>query len=134
MSKNRKIYKTASPASAKANKFKLSTREREQSQRQLKVSQLALIAINDCLRKGKGLDPVLFSTPLTITKINISPDLRIVNCYFLPFNTNISSDNLLKALENSSYKIRDYVTKAVKLKYSPEIRFYFDQGFGGMIK
>lgn len=65
--------------------------------------------------------------PLTIIKVNISPDLKIADCYFLPFNTNLSKDTILEALEESKYAIRQHVTKEINLKYSPEIRFYYDQ-------
>lgn len=86
-------------------------------------------AITDCLRNGKGLNIKLFGLNLTVTKVNISSDLRVANCYFLPFNTKLSGDEILEALEESKYVIRQYVTKEINLKYSPEIRFYYDQAF-----
>jgi len=109
--------------------FKLKNREKPQSQRQLKVSQLISSALIDCLRKGKRIDVRLFSMPLTITKVNISNDLKIANCYFLPFNTSLSSDVILEALEESKYVIRQHITKEINMKYSPEIRFYHDEAF-----
>jgi ribosome-binding factor A len=72
--------------------------------------------------------------PLTITKVNISPDLKIANCYFLPFNTTLPSDIILEALEESKYAIRQHVTKEINLKYSPEIRFYYDEAFENAAK
>ena len=79
--------------------------------------------------KGKGIDMRLIPIPLTITKVNITPDLKVANCYFLPFNTKLSEEEILKALEESRYIIRQYVTKEINLKYSPEIRFFYDQAF-----
>lgn len=114
--------------------FKLKKREKQQSQRQLKVSGLISAAVIDCLRKGKRIDIRLVPMSLTITKVNISPDLKIANCYFLPFNTNLSSDIILEALEESKYAIRQHVTKEINLKYSPEIRFYYDQAFENAAK
>ena len=114
--------------------FKLKNREKPQSQRQLKVSQLISAAVIDCLRKGKRIDIRLLSMPLTITKVNISPDLKVANCYFLPFNTNLSRDIILEALEESKYVIRQNVTKEINLKYSPEIRFYYDQAFENAVE
>ncbi len=114
--------------------FKLKNREKQQSQRQLKVSGLISAAVIDCLRKGKRIDIRLVPMSLTITKVNISPDLKIANCYFLPFNTNLSSDIILEALEESKYAIRQHVTKEINLKYSPEIRFYYDQAFENAAK
>lgn len=114
--------------------FKLKDREKPQSQRQLKVSQIIGAAIIDCLMKGKGIDMRLIPIPLTITKVNITPDLKVANCYFLPFNTKLSEEEILKALEESRYIIRQYVTKEINLKYSPEIRFFYDQAFENAAK
>jgi ribosome-binding factor A len=114
--------------------FKLKDREKPQSQRQLKVSQIIGAAIIDCLMKGKGVDMRLIPIPLTITKVNITPDLKVANCYFLPFNTKLSEEEILKALEESRYIIRQYVTKEINLKYSPEIRFFYDQAFENAAK
>ena len=114
--------------------FKLKDREKPQSQRQLKVSQIIGAAIIDCLMKGKGIDMRLIPIPLTITKLNITPDLKVANCYFLPFNTKLSEEEILKALEESRHIIRQYVTKEINLKYSPEIRFFYDQAFENAAK
>ena len=114
--------------------FKLKDREKYQSQRQLKVSQLIGAAVIDCLMKGKRVDIRLIPMSLTITKVNISADLKVANCYFLPFNTNLSRDEILEALEESKYIIRQYVTKGINLKYSPEIRFHYDQAFENAAK
>ena len=115
--------------SKRKNNFKLKIREREQSDRQLKVSQLINESLVKCLRKGKMLDPRLFDVPITITKVNISADLKIADCYFLPFNTKLSADELMEILEASKYAIRKFVTKEINLRYSPELRFHYDYGF-----
>lgn len=109
--------------------FKISRREQSQSQRQLKVSQVINAALVECLRREGRISRVLDGCPLTITKVNMSPDLRIANCYFLPFNTDLQAEQILDALEESKYVIRDYVTREVHLKFSPEIRFFYDEGF-----
>ncbi|MDA9163509.1 ribosome-binding factor A [Rickettsiaceae bacterium] len=107
----------------------MNTREKVQSQRQLQVSQLINSSLIECFRRVSKLDHRLDTCPLSITKVNISPDLRIANCFFLPFNTKLSVEEILEALEESKYAIRDYVTRQVNLKFSPEIRFYYDAGF-----
>ena len=134
MSKNNKNFKTPSGARQEVGSFKLSTREKAQSQRQLQVSQAIASAVTEVLRKGKGLDPKLFAMPITITKVNISSDLKVANCYFLPFNTKLTGDEILAALNESKYVIRQYVTKEINLKYSPEIRFHYDHAFDNAAK
>lgn len=115
---------------SKNNKsFNLKTREKDQSQRQLKVSHAVQSSLIDCFRKGSKLDYRLDGCPLSVTKVNVSSDLSIANCFFVPFNTNLTVDDILSALEQSRFAIRDYVTRQVNLKYSPEIRFYYDPTF-----
>lgn len=114
----------------KKSKFKFSTREREQSQRQNKVSNLIRLALIDVLQRGKLLHPSLMPSPLTITKISLTKDLQIADCYFLPFNTELSGEEILAALEESRHIIRKMVTTKINLKYSPELRFHYDHGFG----
>lgn len=109
--------------------FKLSLREKPQSQRQLKVSKLIHESLIECFKKEGQLELCLYNCPLTITKINISSDLRSANCFFVPFNTTLTSDAILNALELSRYVIRDFVTKKINLKYSPELRFFYDSSF-----
>lgn len=113
--------------------FKLSVREKEQSQRQLRVAQLINISVMECLRKESKVSPLLHDCPLTITKVTVTADLRIANCFFLPFNTKMTSDEILRALEDSKFVIRHYITRQVNLKYSPEIRFFYDAGFDNAV-
>jgi len=49
--------------------------------------------------------------------------------FFVPFNTKLTVGDIEAALEQSRFAIRDYVTRQVNLKYSPEIRFYYDPTF-----
>ncbi len=109
--------------------FKLSLREKPQSQRQLKVSQIIHESLIECFRKGGQLEFCLDNCPLTITKVNISPDLRSANCFFVPFNTTLTADQIVSALALSQYSIRDFVTKKINLKYSPELRFFYDSSY-----
>lgn len=104
----------------------------EMSQRQLRVAELIKIALVEALQKGKVRDIRLINNYITITRVTISPDLKIANCYVLPFGSNsnkISKEELLEALDVSKYGLRAIVTSKVALKYSPELRFFYDQAF-----
>jgi ribosome-binding factor A len=119
--------------SKNSKSYKLNVRHKEQSQRQLKVAQTIHTSLVECFRREGKLDPRLDGAPVSVIEVNISPDLRVANCFFVPFNTDLSVDDLLEALEESRYVIRDYITRQVNLKYSPEVRFYFDEGAGNTI-
>ncbi|MES2214632.1 MAG: 30S ribosome-binding factor RbfA [Pseudomonadota bacterium] len=107
------------------------------SERQLKVAELIKISLADAITKGKVKDLRLSSNSVTITKVEVSGDLKVATCYVIPFGssysaeikTKLSAKELLDALEESKYGLRAWVTKNVALKYSPEIRFAYDHGF-----
>lgn len=119
--------------SKKNNNYKFRTRHKEQSPRQQRVCQLINSAIIGYLRKGSVIDVRLIGCPITITKVTISPDLKIANCFFLPFNTKYSAEEILEALVASCHVIRKFTTSEINMKYSPEIRFYIDKGFENSI-
>lgn len=98
------------------------------SQRQLKVGELIKLALIDVLRKGKAKDPRLFEASITITEVKVTADLQIANCYVMPFNSKLSEKELIDALEQSRYDLRGLVTKKVRLKFSPELKFFYDHG------
>ncbi len=111
------------------NKAKFSTRNKIQSDRQLRVSQLINNAVLKYFRTGSLVDIRLINCPLTITKVNVSPDLKVANCFVLPFNTTLTAEEILEALQESAFEIRRFVTKEINLKYSPELRFFYDNCF-----
>jgi len=109
--------------------LKKNTPTKNISHRQEKVATLINEAVIEILRRGKMLDERLINCPLTITKVQVTGDLKIANCYFLPFNTNLNEIQLTEALNSSKYAIRNFVTTKINMKYSPEIRFHYDHSF-----
>lgn len=103
--------------------------DKSNSHRQQKVAALINETLIEILRRGKMLDIRLLDCPITITKVLVTSDLKIANCYFLPFNTNLKEVDLMEALSNSKNAIRNFVTHKINMKYSPDIRFYYDHGF-----
>ncbi|MFY9589712.1 30S ribosome-binding factor RbfA [Rickettsia endosymbiont of Halotydeus destructor] len=108
--------------------------EKTNSHRQHKVATLINEALIEILRRGRMLDVRLFDCPITITKVLVTADLKIANCYFLPFNTNLKEAELIEALNKSKYAIRNFVTQKINMKFSPDIRFHYDHGFDNAAK
>ena len=113
----------------KKSSYKLSLRHKDQSPRQLRVGQLINASVMNCLRRGRMLDPLLINCPISITSVVVSADLQIASCFFVPFNTSLSKDEILDALHKSRNIIRKSVTEDINLKFSPEIRFFYDESF-----
>lgn len=104
------------------------------SQRQLKVSNIIINELIKVIARGKKIDIRLIENKVTFTKVTISPDLRIANCYFLPFvGSKMSREDYMEAFELSKFSIRKQITESVNLKYSPEIRFFYDSGASNAI-
>ncbi|HJD59921.1 MAG TPA: 30S ribosome-binding factor RbfA [Rickettsia endosymbiont of Omalisus fontisbellaquei] len=104
------------------------------SHRQQKLASIINEALIEILRRGKMLDSRLFDCPLTITKVIVTADLKIANCYFLPFNTKLTIDEIMNALNNSKNAIRNFITNKINMKFSPDIRFHYDHGFENATK
>ncbi|AAU03899.1 30S ribosome-binding factor RbfA [Rickettsia typhi] len=104
------------------------------SHRQQKLASIINEVLIEILKRGKMLDRRLFDCPLTITKIVVTADLKIANCYFFPFNTKLTFNDIMDALNNSKHAIRNFITNKINMKFSPEIRFHYDYGFDNAIK
>ncbi|MBP7189781.1 MAG: ribosome-binding factor A [Rickettsiaceae bacterium] len=110
--------------------LKRSARASSSSHRQLKVSGLIKLAIIEALQRGRVKDLRLINNPVTITHVDVTSDLQIANCYILPFGKGgLTKEELLDAFEVSKYDLRKIVTSKVALKYSPELRFFYDHDF-----
>lgn len=102
--------------------------------RQYKVASLINEALVEVLQKGRMLDKHLLKNPITVTKVLVASDFKIANCYFIPFNTHLSVALIMEALNKSKSAIRSLVTRIIKLRYSPELRFFYDRGFDNALK
>ncbi|MBL3285135.1 Ribosome-binding factor A [Rickettsiales endosymbiont of Paramecium tredecaurelia] len=104
--------------------------KRSTNNRKEKFSSLIHQALTDALRTSTSLDArILDSNNIIITRVDVTTDLKMVYCYFFPFNTNLTHQVLLEALNNSSKAIRYFVTQQVQMRYSPEIIFRYDSNY-----
>ena len=101
------------------------------SQRQLRVGELVRRTVSDVLMRGDVHDPDLAGVSVTVGEVRMSPDLRIATVYVLPLG-GVNVQVVIKALARSAHELRRAVNKAVKLKFSPELRFLPDETFDQM--
>lgn len=106
----------------------------EKSSRQLKVANLIKQSLVEIFARGRKLDLYLIENKITITNVEVSQDLKHANCYFLPFGTKIDSKKILDALDSSKFAIRHQVTETINMKFSPELKFYYDKGLENSIE
>jgi len=93
---------------------------------ELRVQELLKSALNEILIRGESKNPFLDNILVTITHVDVSPDLRNAKFYIVP--TTISdTEKIINALNVSKKIIRKKIVDRVNLKYAPEISFYFDE-------
>ena len=101
------------------------------SQRQLRVGELIRRTLGDVLSRGDVHDPDLNRMSITVGEVRTSPDLRVATAYVLPLGGR-GRDEALEALRRNRGELRRAVSKALTLKFSPEIRFVIDESFDRM--
>lgn len=91
-----------------------------------RVADKVRIIISDILLKNislvkKGL--------ITITKVNVSRDLRYARIFFSHINTEYSTNELQEILNQNKNKIRYYMGNTLENKHVPQIEFKFDERY-----
>ncbi|MEQ9115966.1 MAG: 30S ribosome-binding factor RbfA [Rickettsiales bacterium] len=99
------------------------------SNRQLKVGETIKRELSLILTKELH-DPVFESLHLTVTEVRMSPDLKYAEAFVVPMiGRPADVDKLIRFLNDISYKMRNIINKKVKLRFSPEIKFRYDDSF-----
>jgi ribosome-binding factor A len=101
------------------------------SQRQLRVGELIRRTLSDILLRGDLHEPELAGVSITVGEVRTSPDLRVATVYVLPLG-GANAEVILSALNRARGELRRQVTRAVRLKHSPELRFVIDESYDRM--
>ncbi|MFP4369533.1 MAG: 30S ribosome-binding factor RbfA [Bacteroidota bacterium] len=63
---------------------------------------------------------------VTVTSVKVSSDLQIAKIYLSMFGENISPFEFLKTLENRKGELRSMIGSQMRLRFTPDLRFFFD--------
>ncbi len=63
---------------------------------------------------------------MTITKVSMSPDLRLARIYVSVFGDAKTKERTLFLLNEAKKDIRQFIGSKVRLKFTPEIAFFID--------
>jgi ribosome-binding factor A len=103
-------------------------REREHSQRQLRVGEEIRHALAELVERGDMRDPELRGVPITVTVVDISPDLRNALAFIVPLGGR-NAEQVLAAMRRAAPYFRARIAKMVDLRFAPELRFELDRSF-----
>jgi ribosome-binding factor A len=95
------------------------------SQRQLRVGELIRHELAEIFTRGDVFDPLVESAGVTVTQVEMSPDLRMATAFVRPFRGD-KGEALVTALGNHRKFIRGRVTPRLGLKFAPDLRFRLD--------
>ena len=101
---------------------------RGKSARQLRVGEELRHALAGVLDRGEMRDPDLRGVSITVTEVDVSPDLRNATAFVMPLG-GADRERVIAALRRAAPWLRGQVAQRVELRHAPDFRFELDRGF-----
>jgi ribosome-binding factor A len=98
------------------------------SGRHLRVGEAIRHALVEIFRDGHLRAPELLDVSITVTEARTTPDLRNVTVFVMPLGGR-EGETVVAALNRIAPVLRGEVTRAVRLKFAPRLRFEIDRTF-----
>jgi ribosome-binding factor A len=99
----------------------------------LRVAELVRHSVAGMLTRGEVNDPVLDKHVVTVSRVKMSPDLKLATVYVMPLGGK-DEDEVLRALDRHKKFLRGEIAHAVNLKFAPEVRFRIDDSFDNVAR
>jgi ribosome-binding factor A len=101
---------------------------RPASQRQLRVGEELRHALAQLLRPGELRDPALRDANITVTEVQVSPDLKNATAFVMPLAGSDAPD-VMAGLRRSAVFLKGRVARTVELRQVPNLVFALDNAF-----
>lgn len=98
------------------------------SQRQLRVGEVLRHALSEILSRGEVRDPDLEDVSVTVTQVKATADLRHAIVFCEPLGGK-NAQRVIEALNRHRGYLRGLLGHAVRLRFTPELRFAEDESF-----
>ena len=98
------------------------------SQRQYKVGEIIKKALVETFERVEIRDPALSGTSITISQVEVGPDLKLARVYIMPLGGR-NQEEVLEGLERATTFLRKNVAERISLKYTPRLVFKVDNAF-----
>lgn len=99
------------------------------SQRQLKVGEQLRHVVAQALSRGDVHDPRVLNANLTVTEVQVSPDLRHAKLFVTELGHDRLSEQVQAGLERAGAFLAGQVARELKLKFAPKLHFEPDLTF-----
>ncbi|MGE0665406.1 MAG: 30S ribosome-binding factor RbfA [Sphingomonadales bacterium] len=98
------------------------------TQRQSRVGELLRHALAEVLMRGELRDPALEGVSVTVTKVDVGPDLKNATAFVMPLGGH-DVEKVAAGLNRSARFLRGQVGHMVDMRYVPQLRFSVDRSF-----
>ena len=98
------------------------------SQRQLRVGEELRHLISNALLRESFYNEIIENNTITITEVNVSPDLKNAKVYIMP----LGGENKLEVLDSlnkSNGRIKKLISSNINLRQIPKLQFKIDETF-----
>ena len=98
------------------------------SQRQLKVAEELRHIISSALLRESFYDEYIKNNNITITEVNVSPDLKNAKVYMMPLG-GINKIDVLNSLNKITGRLKKIISNNINLRQTPKLTFQIDETF-----
>jgi ribosome-binding factor A len=98
------------------------------SHRQLKVGEELRHLISNALHRETFYDKFIETSNITITEVNVSPDLKNAKVYVMPLGGKQKIE-VLESLNKVKGHIKKLISSGISLRQIPKINFIIDTSF-----
>ena len=107
---------------------KRSKKNSAKSQRQLKVGEELRHLISNALIRNSFYDENIENNNITITEVNVSPDLKNAKVYVMPLGGE-NKLNVLNSLNKATGRLKKIISNNISLRQTPNLVFKIDDTF-----
>ena len=97
-------------------------------QRQLKVGEELRHLISNALLRSSFYDEHIDNNNITVTEVNISPDLKNAKVYVMPLGGE-NKLNVLNSLNKITGRVKKIISSNISLRQTPQLTFKIDETF-----
>ena len=110
------------------NSNKKSKNNSVKSQRQLKVGEELRHLISNALLRESFYDENIENNNITITEVNVSPDLKNAKVYVMPLG-GVNKLDALNSLIRATGRLKKIISSNINLRQTPKLIFKIDETF-----
>ena len=110
------------------NSNKKSINKSIKSQRQLKVGEELRHLISNALLRSSFYDEHIENNNITITEVNVSPDLKNAKVFVMPLGGEKKQD-VLNSLNKATGRLKKIISSKLSLRKTPKLIFKIDETF-----